>query len=387
MFKSFIPVLSLLSAFVLEASSAPPAVPEALKAYSLDFNWGPGGPNAFAGPGHWADADPARHVAWYRTLGANVIQTFCVSCNGYAWYKGGIVPEQPGLKHDFLPETVVRAHREGMLVLGYFCAGSNTRWGLAHPDLSYGTPNTPHLPYTDDYLAYLDTAIRDVVRKTRIDGFMIDWLRMPTSRQSNGGRWLECEKKLYQQLMGAPFPGESALSAEQMTEYGRRAVDRAWGVIRKAAKETNPDCIVWLTCSDIRDPHIVNSRALKETDWLLNEAGDLERTAEAKRMIGPQTRLITCLANWNKQNPMQIVPAALKDGIGLYGFAKPGVDSLLPLESILARPVGELKGDEKNIAVLARAFHGVSLDSVWTPGGTFARPAGAPAAHQGRKSE
>ena len=220
-----------------------------------------------------------------------------------------------------------------MLVLGYFCAGSNTRWGQAHPELSYGFPSEPHIPYTDEYLAYLDAAIRDAVGKTGIDGFMMDWLRMPTSRKSNGGRWLDCEKKLYTQLMGEPFPGEKELPAAKMTEYGRRAVDRCWETIRKAAKETNPNCIVWLTCCDIHDPHIVNSRALKETDWLLNEAGDLKRTADAKKMIGPHTRLITCLADWNKQDPMQIVPAALKEGIGLYGFTKPGPDSLLPLEA------------------------------------------------------
>jgi hypothetical protein len=145
-------------------------------------------------------------------------------------------------------------------------------------------------------------------------------------------------------------------------------------VIRKAAKETNPNCIVWLTCCDVNDPHVVNSRALRETDWLLNEAGDLKRTADAKRMIGPRTRLITCLANWNGQDPMTIVPAALQEGMGLYGFTKPGPDSLLPLDSILSRPVGELKGDEKNIAVLARAFHGVSINAERLPDGRFVEP-------------
>ena len=74
--------------------------------------------------------------------------------------------------------------------------------------------------------------------------------------------------------MGEPFPGEKQLPAAKMTEYGRRAVGRAWDAIRKAAKETNPNCIVWLTCCDVNDPHIVDSRALRETDWLLNEAGD-----------------------------------------------------------------------------------------------------------------
>ena len=58
-----------------------------------DFNWGPGGPNGFAAPGLWADAAPVEHLAWYGQLGCNVIQTFAVSCNGYAWYKDGVVPE------------------------------------------------------------------------------------------------------------------------------------------------------------------------------------------------------------------------------------------------------------------------------------------------------
>ena len=370
-----LPVLGLALALPALAGALP--VPKSIQAYNLDFNWGPGGPNAFARPGLWAEADPAKHVAWYQQMGANVIQTFCVSCNGYAWYKHGVVPAQPGLKHDFLPEVVKLAHQEGILVLGYFCAGANTRWGQQHPELSYGIPCQPHIPFTDQYLKYLDAAIRDAVAKTGMDGFMLDWLRMPTTRASNGGHWLECEKKLYAQLMGEPFPGEQKLTPAQMTEYGRKAVDRCWQTIRRAAKQTNPHCIVWLTCCDVDDPHIVNSRALRETDWLLNEAGDLKRTADAQRMIGPQTRLITCLANWNGQDPLQIVPAAQAEGIGLYGFTKPGPDSLLPLEAILARPVNQLKGDQKNIAVLARAFHGVALNALRTPDGRFVKPEAA----------
>jgi len=124
-----------------------------IKAYCLDFNWA--GRRGFAKPGTWKDADPAAHVAWYKAMGANVIQTFCVSCNGHAWYKNGVVPEQPGLKHDFLREVVKLGHAEGMLVMGYFCIASNTRWGKEHPDLSYGTPSTYHIPHTDEYLAYL----------------------------------------------------------------------------------------------------------------------------------------------------------------------------------------------------------------------------------------
>lgn len=115
---------------------------EPIKGYCIDFNWGEGGPNAFAAPGLWADADPKEHIKWYKDLGVNVIQTFIVSCNGYAWYKNGPVPTQPGLQHDFLPEMVWLGHREGMKVMGYLCIGSNTRWGQENPDYSYGVPAT-----------------------------------------------------------------------------------------------------------------------------------------------------------------------------------------------------------------------------------------------------
>ena len=47
-----------------------------IKAYDIDFNWGEGGPNGFAKPGLWADANPADHVNWYAELGCNVIQSF-----------------------------------------------------------------------------------------------------------------------------------------------------------------------------------------------------------------------------------------------------------------------------------------------------------------------
>ena len=114
-----------------------------LKAFSIDFNWGPGAPH-FAEPGLWADASPAAHVQWYQDLGANVIQTFCVSCNGYAWYKNGVVPEQPGLQTDFLREQVRLGHAAGMLVMGYFCPGANTLWGQRHPALIQRGPNRAH---------------------------------------------------------------------------------------------------------------------------------------------------------------------------------------------------------------------------------------------------
>ena len=327
-----------------------PAKIKDIKAYCLDFNWG--GRRKFAEPGTWADADPAKHVAWY---------------------KNGFVPAQPGLKHDFLPEMVKLGHKEGMLVIGYFCIAANSKWAKDHPDLSYGAPSTYHIPYTDEYLAYLAESIGDAVGKSGIDGIMIDWVWQP-NRGATRGKWLDCEKKLYAQLMGKAYPAGGKLTGKQGVAYGRKAIDRCWKTIRKAAKDANPKCIIWLTSNNTTHPHVVNSAMYKETDWLMNEAGDIKRVQAVKPMIGKHTRLITCLARWNRQDATAIVPAALKEGIGLYGFARPGADSLLPLEPLLTRPVKELRGDRRNIAVLARAYHGASVDSVRNDKGEFVQP-------------
>ncbi len=357
-----------------EPSAAVPAIKD-IKSYCLDFNWAPRG--GFAAPGDWKEADPAATVAWHKAVGSNVIQTFCVSCNGYAWYKNGVVPEQPGLKHDFLREVVKLGHAEGMMVMGYFCIAANTRWGEANPDLSYGTPSTYHIPYTDEYLAYLSSAITDAVKTTGIDGFMIDWVWQP-KRQSTQGKWIEAEKKLYTQLMGEPFPGEDKLTKAQDLAYGRKAIDRCWKTIRRSAKEANPNCIVWLTTNKMHDPLVVDSDMYKEVDWLMGEAGKLSEITKAKSMVGKDTHLITCLALWNGQDATVAVPEALAEGVGLYGFAKPtGRNGTISLDKILPMQLSELSGDPLSIAVLARAYRGKSVDSVWSDG-SFVEPASPP---------
>jgi hypothetical protein len=346
-----------------------------IKAYCLDFNWGDKG---FAAAGTWKDANPAAHLAWYKATGANVIQTFCVSCNGYAWYKNGVVPEQPGLKYDFLRDLVKLGHQEGMLVLGYFCISANTRWGQENPTLSYGTPSTYHIPYTDEYLAYLSAAITDAVKTTGIDGFMIDWVWQP-NRKANEGKWLDAEKKLYQQLMGEPFPGEDKLTKEQDLAYSRKAIDRCWKTIRKAAKDVNPACIIWLTTNNMKHPHVVNSDMYREVDWLLAEAGRIEEFGAIKSMVGTHTRLTTCFADWNGQDAAKVVPEALAAGIGLYGFAKPmGKEGTINLDKLFPRQLSELTGNDRNIAALARAYRGKSMDSEWV-NNDFVEPAVPPA--------
>lgn len=337
---------------------------EMFKSYDLDFNWGEGGPNAFAEPGLWADANPEEHIKWYKDMGVNVIQTFIVSCNGYAWYKNGVVPEQPGLKHDFLPEMVRLGHKEEMKVMGYLCIGSNTRWGIENPDYSYGYPADRHIPYTEKYLEYLDAIIRDAVKKTGIDGFMIDWFYQP-NRTSNDGDWIDSEKERYKELMGKSFPGVTALSEEDYNTYSRLAIDACWSVIYKAAKETNPDCILWLTSFDITHPHIVNSKMFNEIDWLMNEEGEVKKIDSVRTMVGKETQLITCLANWNKKDPITQVTNASNNGVGLYGFVKPHKSSLMPpIDYYLSSPVSSFSGDDKNIAILARVYNDLPLDYI-----------------------
>ena len=358
-------LIALPQAMKAENQTPPPDAVKLkeIKAFCLDFNWA--GRRGFAKPGTWKDADPEAHVAWHKTMGVNVIQTFCTSSNGWAWYKNGVAPEQPGLKHDFLRKVVKLGHAEGMLVMGYFTIGANTRWGMEHPNLSYDTPSTYHIPYTDAYLAYLSVAIGDAVKTTGIDGFMIDWIWQPR-RLSTEGKWIEAEKKLYAQLMGEPFPGEDKLTREQDLEYSRKAIDRCWKTIRKAAKNANPDCIIWLTCNNMNHPHVVNSHMYRQADWLMAEAGNMKHIQQAKSMIGPHTRLITCMAQWNGQDPTKAVPDAVEAGVGLYGFSRPRTGSgIIPLEKIFSKQVSELSGDEQNIAVLARAYHGKSIDAQW----------------------
>ena len=116
-------------------------------------------------------------------------------------------------------------------------------------------------------------------------------------------------------------------------------------------------------------PDVVNSKIYKQVDWLMDESSHMRNLDRLQPMVGKDTRLIMCLAKWNGQDAMKVVPAALKKGIGLYGFTKPTNQSgLIPLEPIVSKPVSQLKGDKRSIATLARAYHGVPIDAKWQNG-------------------
>lgn len=339
---------------------------EPIKAFNIDYNWGPGGAHGFAKPGLWADANPETLMKWYEDLGCNVVHSFGVSCNGYAWYKNGIIPEQPGLKYDFLTEMVKIGRKKNIKVFGYFCVGANNKWEENHPDLCYQM-NGEQIPFTMQYVDYLCTSIEDAIKKTDMDGIMLDWFYNP-----GGGRdslralkWLPCEQVMYQELMDQPFPGKDKMTAEIELNFRRKAIDRAWKHVRDATKKTKPECAIWLTCYNLNSKEIDGSDMLKEIDWLMNEAGDIATIEAMRSKVGSHTKLITCLANWNKQNPAEIVPAAIKANVGLYSFTKPVVGALMPpVEMYLSQPVSEFIEDGKNVAILARTYRGLPVEFV-----------------------
>ena len=349
-------------------ASAAPRMPKQIKAFCVDFNWYQG---VFAPPGRWGEASPEQHVRWYEALGANTIQTFCLSCNGYAWYKGGFVPPQPGLKYDFLTDVVRLGHKRGMLVMGYFCVGANTKWGQDHPDLSYGAPgNTFHIPFTDAYLDYLSTAMQDAIKRTGLDGYMIDWVwNPPDSVRAKG--WIEAEKKLFAQLTGKPFPASGVLSPENKLSYERRAIDRCWECICEARNRANRRCAIWLSCNCLTDPTVVDSKLLRECDWVMNEAPSRNLLESVRSMVGPQARLLQNLVGWAEHDAKAFLADPANRALDCYGFAEPR-DSALPLavEDYLSRPVEAFAGNQqfevndRNIAVLARFYRGLGIDTV-----------------------
>lgn len=339
-----------------------------IRSYCIDFNWyrDETKGNVCAPPGTYAESNPRDHFEWYKELECNVIQTFCVALNGYSWYRGGVVPEQPGMKYDYTPEMVRLGHSEGMKVFGYFTLGANPLWARKEPDQCYPlvegsvSGSGYHIVYSDVYLEYLSTSIQDSVSKTGIDGFMVDWFWQP-KRESNGGIWIDAERELFKQLMGYSFPGETGLKAEEETTFGRKALERAWKVIVESAKSVNPDCLIWLTVNKIDHPHVMGSEIYRECDWLMNEAGDMTGIRKVQGLVGHHTRLITCMAAWTGVDATDEVPQALEDGVGLYGFSDPKNKTVKDLRDLLKKPISQLRGDERNIATLARAYRGQEL--------------------------
>jgi hypothetical protein len=361
------------------------AIPKQIKMFCIDLNWlTTAGKTVFAPPGHWASTSPEEHVRWHEDLEVNVIHSFAVSCNGYAWYKNGFVPPQPGLKYDFFPEVVRLAHKKNMLVTSYYCIGANTRWGHDHPDLSYGTPTTVHIPFTDEYLDFLAKSIADGIKKTGMDVCTLDWLWVPDGcTWPNGSKdslrakgWLEAEKKLFTQLTGIRFPVSGAPSDEDTLAYERRAIDRCWERIRAIRDQTDRDCLLCLWVYDARQPSIAGAKLFTEVDWYINENPHPELTEFVQQRVRKQTRLIQNESGWTDSNRVTHDAKAFFSEpkhreVDLCGFAEPRDNGLpLPIDEYLSKPVEAFKTNgprslnNYNVAVLVRCYRGMPMDAV-----------------------
>jgi len=316
----------------------------AIKAFSVDLNWDLFG--RACSPGLHAKADPAAQVDWYAELGANVIQTFCVTYNGYAAFESDVAPVTPGLRSDFLSGQVEGGHSLGMKVMGYFCLGSNPFYALQRPttewhDLTkgeYQNIQNHHLPFSERYLDYFCASVRDALIKTDIDGFMVDWFRV-----LRGSSWLEIEKEMWWQLMGEEFPRLSTPPPEEIVEFDRRQIARAWTRLRDTVLDTRK-AIIWTNhpFSKADDPVWNNHPLLKEVDWVLNEAPDTGMLDWLESQCGPQTTIVQNLCGWAGHDA-----ASWKEidyeRFGLYGFAA-------------ANPATSLPWTEKELASARRAI-------------------------------
>lgn len=241
-----------------------------IKAFCSDFNWDY--PNRAASPGLYAQTDPLELIRWYEDLGVNTIQTFCVSLNGYAWFRGDAVPIQPGLPDNFLQQLTSLAHERDMQVMGYFCLASNPRWEKDNSGLYHAETKEPfRIPFTTQYLDMFCESVRDALIHTDVDGFMIDWFNVPQREL-----WLDCEKQMYGELMGEAFPSSGIVPPAETLEFDRRVLTRAWRRIKDTVQATRP-AIIWTNqpFTKVNDPRWNNHPLLREVDWVLNEDPDM----------------------------------------------------------------------------------------------------------------
>ncbi|HSW46477.1 MAG TPA: hypothetical protein VLM89_12990 [Phycisphaerae bacterium] len=315
---------------------------EPIKAFCIDFNWGKKGP---AEPGLFAQADPEEHVRWYQELGCNTIQTFCVSYNGYAWYPSGVAPVTPGLKYpDFLGRVVDLGHKANMLVMGYFCGGSNAYWEDRHPTMAHiEDRGSCNVPFTLEYLDYFCRQVEDALKKTGVDGFMIDWIR-PTKHN----KWLDCEKQMWQELLGEKFPESGSPSAEAVLEFDRRSMERAWRHMRWAIRATRP-AVVWTNHPFLKQEYPLweGQSLLTEADWILNESHEIEHVDWLQSRVGPKTLIVQNLCGWQDHDASMWRKLDPKK-FGFYGFAKADEETTLPDV--------KLEWNAKNIEIIRQAY-------------------------------
>ncbi len=181
-------------------------------------------------------------------------------------------------------------------------------------------------------------------KQVSIDGFMIDWVR-PTQHKS----WLECEKRMYQELLGEKFPRSGQPARESLLEFDRRALDRAWRHIRWTVHGTRR-VIIWTNHPFVDEERDLwaGHRLLKEVDWVLNESPEPKWLDWLRQHVGPDTLIVQNLCGWEGHDA-NLWKSIDTRRFGLYGFAKADPQTTLPTDKV---PV-----NIKNIRLLREAYH------------------------------
>lgn len=338
-----------------------------IKAISIDINW-----DMFwrpAAPGLYVHSDAKEQVRWCFELGANVMQSFCVSFNGYAWFPSSVAPVTPGLKGNFLQTQVEEGKKYGVDVMGYFCLGSNTFWASNRQRNQWhditnsivGHPQNNWIPFTNEYLDYFCECIQDSLKQTDISGFMIDYFKVERS-----SLWLDSEKQMWKELLGEDFPVCGQPSVEAEIEFKRRQVERAWIRVKQAVSDIR-SAIIWTNhpFTQSNDPLWNDHRLLKEVDWILNESPKTEFLDWLEKNIGSHTKLLQNLCGWGEHNAEdwhKLDP----NRYGLYGFTCVNPGSCLPwaisdvnnyYRSVMSEDsLARFRADARNVEILRKAY-------------------------------
>jgi hypothetical protein len=176
---------------------------------------------------------------------------------------------------------------------------------------------------------------------------MVDWVR-PTQHTN----WLSCEKEMYRQLLGEPFPASGQPSPEMVLRFDRESIARAWRHLRWVTRATRP-ALIWTNHPILKAeyPLWTDHPLLREVDWILNESPELEALEWLTGQVGPHTLIVQNLCGWEGHDASAYKKIDAKR-FGLYGFAKADARTTLPGD--------EPAANAKNIAILRQAYQELS---------------------------
>lgn len=334
---------------------------ELMRGFSIEFNSDDLGQPL--SPGLYRNVTAESQLNWYLDHGVNVIQTFCMGLNGYAWYQSKVAPVEPGLNGNFLKELVDMGHEAEVEVHGYFNPVGDAIYRRNNREESSVIDSRRNLPLTTKLIDYYCRCIEEAVKETGIDGFLIDWF------DEIEPLWIPAEKKIYEELTGNAFPekpideigeypvpwdwfGESNLPVflekDEVINFRYLAIERAWKKFRDAAKSVNPDVKIWIN-PPFRDWDLdvfKDSSVIKEADMILSEGRNM-KVAFWLREHAPDTPIFVNFGGLGGDNHKSFpLEEFHKNGFHYYGFAHPEVKTGLPSKQTL-----------KKIADFDKVFH------------------------------